>query len=965
MDNLAQAEEYVSSFPYWYTGPSSPGMSREQVAYARRARAFIAKHPLETLQIAQKQLRHGPMNAEKIFQCLAYHGSREFEPLFVDALHKGNASWQIVDYLGRVKSKDAVLPLCGLVQKGLASSQIVAALEKIGDQRALPALLSIASGADSQLAAQAIHTIGVFGVSEAVEPLCAILLDGKRNDSMRAAAAEVLARIGDRRAIPALKKACFGREGWKMSSIFFSLLNLDRERAVSYLQATENPFFARYMDRETAVAWLRELLQKKPLDCYITRELVCLGDSSIATQLKKHIIFDSGEQWMLDALFELHDPEAEDIALWEFISLPVTENPVRPESFPESLARNATAASLPLIRVRVDKKIEWDVEFFAALCRLGDTSDLERVRDFCNRANSSHEMDSGGGVPAGIAAALSYFARVSPSDAARVARLALKKDLSIPLALEILRDEINLDDIALLLAHFTDHPCKENADAYAMLASVQPNLREKIRISLKGFVETETEWNNYPSRGIWAAYALARIDDLSGARALALKIEDSIRSRAENAEDEERSNWFDSYNFPIALKALEALGATEAVPVLLSALRECTDDYSRIPVACTVCKLGECKEAFAICAGVLREETPKSQLLAAIDGVSAQRQGVNCAHMLERLAMSDDVEIAKAALQALVKTGDERTLLFLQTFPYSRRGLPLEQFVIAREQLRRRFSQQDAGQAMGERLYFEKTGIPRPATVQRWLDVTLESWRNKKLNFWTLQSLCAAREKRVIPLLREMLKNPVAPCMIGEAWNNPEFYPVFIAAKDLGDFAGDGIEALCEEGLSGTWYAREVCAEALSKTDDPSATQSLIAMLGFRTSRYYAIEGLVKRKERACVPALEKLLAEDDVLTPYWVIDGLSRLGGREAVDALIRVLESKNPGRSREAANALGKLNEKRAIPKLLAAIERCSWLELGMMPEYTIALTKLTGESGRFWSGGDWAAWYEKKNK
>jgi len=119
--------------------------------------------------------------------------------------------------LGNIKEKEAVPSLIGLLEDvdlGVRW-EAVRALGKIGDSRAIPALLEILTGEDEGIRVMAVEALGrvVRGEGMANEKILSTFVKALKDENryVRYAAAEELAALGDKRAIPVLIEAL--REG--------------------------------------------------------------------------------------------------------------------------------------------------------------------------------------------------------------------------------------------------------------------------------------------------------------------------------------------------------------------------------------------------------------------------------------------------------------------------------------------------------------------------------------------------------------------------------------------------------------------------------------------------------------------------------------------------------------------------------------------------------------------------------
>ena len=133
---------------------------------------------------------------------------RAVEPL-IELLKDNNINirQRSVDALGAIGDKRAVVPLIELLkdEDNHIRQQSVAALGAINDKRAIEPLIKVLKDdGDWGVREQSEYALVKIG-KEAVEPLIGTLNDG--NDVVRLLSAEALGKIGDKRALPSLKKA--------------------------------------------------------------------------------------------------------------------------------------------------------------------------------------------------------------------------------------------------------------------------------------------------------------------------------------------------------------------------------------------------------------------------------------------------------------------------------------------------------------------------------------------------------------------------------------------------------------------------------------------------------------------------------------------------------------------------------------------------------------------------------------
>jgi HEAT repeat protein len=110
---------------------------------------------------------------------------------------------------------------------------------------------------------------------------------------------------------------------------------------------------------------------------------------------------------------------------------------------------------------------------------------------------------------------------------------------------------------------------------------------------------------------------------------------------------------------------------------------------------------------------------------------------------------------------------------------------------------------------------------------------------------------------------------------------------------------------------------RQSAAEALGKLGDKEAVEPLIALLADRETnvRRAAVEALDKLGDDRAVKPLAALLADKDSNLRSTAREALVKL---EAVDVLIEALKQSNPVARIEAARALGRLGDRKAIEPL-----------------------------------------------
>jgi HEAT repeat protein len=116
--------------------------------------------------------------------------------------------------LGDMKSPSSLLPLQAALDPeasdsdtALANKELVAALGKLGDPKAGPALAGMLSkNKDNYTRIEAIQALGAIRAPEAVEPLLKLASNENTEPFLNKKAIEALGRIGDARAVPLLMR---------------------------------------------------------------------------------------------------------------------------------------------------------------------------------------------------------------------------------------------------------------------------------------------------------------------------------------------------------------------------------------------------------------------------------------------------------------------------------------------------------------------------------------------------------------------------------------------------------------------------------------------------------------------------------------------------------------------------------------------------------------------------------------
>ena len=115
--------------------------------------------------------------------------------------------------IGDLKSPTSLEPLQAALdpsatdaETALANKELAAALGRLGDPKAAPALMGLLRAKDSYTRIEAIQALGVLRAPQAVEPLMQLVSDGTSEPFLNKKAIEALGRIGDARAVPVLMR---------------------------------------------------------------------------------------------------------------------------------------------------------------------------------------------------------------------------------------------------------------------------------------------------------------------------------------------------------------------------------------------------------------------------------------------------------------------------------------------------------------------------------------------------------------------------------------------------------------------------------------------------------------------------------------------------------------------------------------------------------------------------------------
>ncbi len=106
---------------------------------------------------------------------------------------------------------------------------------------------------------------------------------------------------------------------------------------------------------------------------------------------------------------------------------------------------------------------------------------------------------------------------------------------------------------------------------------------------------------------------------------------------------------------------------------------------------------------------------------------------------------------------------------------------------------------------------------------------------------------------------------------------------------------------------------------------EPSVPAVLLALLhdDSEHARYAAAEALGKLGDRAAVPALIQALQDESAYVKSYAASALGALGDPAAVPALTQMLQHQSIAISYAAANALGKIGDRAAVPALIQRLD------------------------------------------
>lgn len=913
--DVERAEFYLRKYPYWSTGRHAPPQSPTERAFQKEAQAFIAEHPRAAVNAAQELLAESKDDLAATSQTLtslAFHKSTAFEPLFREVLEKEDFvnlpySRVVIRFLADTRSRKAVPRLIQLGANERLRRIIIETLGKIGDSRAVPFLCTLAESEDMGSAKAAIRTLGSLRYRQAVMPLCNLLVSELASRDVQKAIVWALVDIGDQQAVPFLKLASLPRKGQQYyeKEPFWALLSLDPEEAVANIKASGNLSLAKYLEPEDALHWLFEVFNTPGHGYRVTAacELARRGERSIIPMLKYELVFRDGSDWLLDALFYLADPEAVDIAVW----MDEVYGSYNDILFIDSMNREI----LPLVRRRFDRNK--DRTSVAAICRLGDVSDRERVLEYWEEVRKSRYRYTSphGADHHFVPNALNFFTRHKLADALPLTLRAFERDSNDETSEAALRaiGAVGGRDEALRVIELIRSGRHGFAAADAIVEigdmSVIPELKDLLK---KGYREAKA----------LSAYCMAKLGDDTGRQYLA----DAIAPK--KGTDEESSfigegSWIDDD----VVEAIERLGDSTFCPALRNAMIRSKQGWRRLGIARALAVLGD-EFGMRECIAFLKhgDTYGKKELIEVITtrGKSSDR----LARVLEGVALSDPTEPRRAAIYALGKIGDRKTIRFLRKYPIAKRRHVIETLHQSVAMLEDRYPSAkrrapNIGGAEGEKIYFDGPMRPKETTVDKFIELCAKTnkecgmkkvGRYRRAQRYTLESLLYIAEPRSIPVLLDTVR---------AGWPEEDTVTAIAALEMIGAPAAEALRSAYQEhpGLE-----RSKVIEVFGEVPGKRTVKILIKALqdpSFYVT-YAALGALASQRDPESIPYIEPLLSHKDVLMPGCAIRTIRKIGGPRACDALIAALGHKDRLRVvQDAVSALGDLGEKAAIPHLI----------------------------------------------
>lgn len=158
------------------------------------------------------------------------------------------------------------------------------------------------------------------------------------------------------------------------------------------------------------------------------------------------------------------------------------------------------------------------------------------------------------------------------------------------------------------------------------------------------------------------------------------------------------------------------------------------------------------------------------------------------------------------------------------------------------------------------------------------------------------------------------------------------------AAAQLVEMGAEAVPALLNLLESADPEHRWWATRSLATIDEPAARVGLVKSLRDAevSVRQCAALGLREHPTAQAVPDLITMLGERDALSARLAADALAAVGA-EAVPALLKVATSGPPRARVEAARALARMEDRQAVPALLALLDDPSavvqyWAEEGL---------------------------------
>jgi HEAT repeat protein len=186
------------------------------------ALAFLSgcKGDPNTPEYWEKQITSARKSDVKVQVLEALRSSGNLQESFLPMLHGRLAAEKrpqvraaLARAIGDLKHPSSLEPLQAALDPSaterddqLANKELAAALGKLGDPRAAPALAGLLRGKDNYTRIEAIQALGAMRAKEGVEPLLKLVTDEGAEPFLHKKAIEALGRIGDARAVPPLMK---------------------------------------------------------------------------------------------------------------------------------------------------------------------------------------------------------------------------------------------------------------------------------------------------------------------------------------------------------------------------------------------------------------------------------------------------------------------------------------------------------------------------------------------------------------------------------------------------------------------------------------------------------------------------------------------------------------------------------------------------------------------------------------